>query len=45
MRRRQQRDGTKTVVICSHRLWDPVISKLNLSHPRVLFYKVAQRPW
>jgi hypothetical protein len=41
----RQRDGTKTVVICSHRLWDPVISKLNLSHPRVLLYKVAQRPW
>jgi hypothetical protein len=41
----RQRDGTKTVVICSHRLWDPVISTLNLSHPRVLLYKVAQRPW
>jgi hypothetical protein len=41
----RQRDGTKTVVICSHRLWDPVISKLNQTHPRVLLYKVAQRPW
>jgi hypothetical protein len=41
----RQQDGTKTVMICSHRLWQSVISKLNMKHPRVLLYEVGERPW
>jgi hypothetical protein len=41
----RQKDGTKTVVVCSHRLWNQAISKLNLKQPRVLLYEVGQKPW
>jgi len=41
----RQQDGTKTVVICSHRLWNQKISKLNLKQSRVLLYEVGQKPW
>jgi len=41
----RQQDGTKTVVVCSNRLWHQVISKLNQHHPRVLLYEARDRPW
>ena len=41
----RQQEDTKTVVICSLRLWNLMISKLNFKHPRVLLDEVRQRPW
>ncbi|MEH2562436.1 hypothetical protein [Bradyrhizobium sp. AZCC 2289] len=41
----RQQNHTKTVVICSHRLWKQTISKLNLKRPRALLYETGQKPW
>jgi hypothetical protein len=41
----RQQNGTQTVMICSRRLWNQTISKLNLKHPRVLLYENRKRPW
>ncbi len=41
----RQQPNTKTVVVCSDRLWKQVVSKLHQNHPRILLYRRGIKPW